>query len=198
MDSIQNIIRQQIESKRRGTLLFPVDFHSFGSREAVRASLSRLCKSGVITRVAQGVYCRPKTDKWNGEPILPSLEEIAKGIAKRDKARIVPTGDYALNVLGISTQMPVNVVFITDGPQRKVSIGQGRVIQFKHSEEMRMFAYHSSLMQMTVMAMREIGETNLTASQINVLKSNMKNVSEKEFNNDIQLAPVWVAKILKS
>lgn len=88
--------------------------------------------------------------------VPPSVEEIANTIAKRDKVRIAPVGAYVLNILGLSTQIPANVVFVTDGSQRRVSIGKGRGILFKHTSEMRTFAFSSKLMQMIVTAMREI------------------------------------------
>ena len=101
----------------------------------------RLCKDGDIIRVAQGIYFYPKIDTKCGSGVVPpSIEDIANGIAKRDKVRIVPTGAYVLNVLGLSKQVPANVVFFTDGSSCKVSVGEGNVILFKHTSEMRTFA----------------------------------------------------------
>ena len=128
--------------------------------------------------------------------IPPSIEEIAEGIAKRDKVRIVPTGAYALYQLGLSTQIPANVVFITDGSQRRVTIGKGRGILFKHTSEMRTFAYQSQLMALIVIALREIGETNVTGEQLDIIKQHIEKVSEQDFAHDIQLAPIWVRKAL--
>ena len=150
-----------------------------------------------MIRVAQGIYYYPKVDtKWGSGVIPPSIEEIANGIAKRDKVRIAPTGAYVLNQLGLSTQIPANVVFVTDGSQRRVSIGKGRGILFKHTSEMRIFAYRSHLMMLVVMALREIGEGNVTEQQMMVIKSHLANIPQEEFQKDIQLAPVWVRKIL--
>lgn len=73
--------------------------------------------------------------KWGSGIIPPSIEEIAEAIAKRDKVRIAPTGAYVLNKLGLSTQIPANVVFVTDGSGRRVSIGKGKGILFKHTSE---------------------------------------------------------------
>ncbi len=197
VQSVYNKIKKQIETSKRGNLFFPDDFAAIGSSDAVRSALVRLCRTDILIRVAQGIYYYPKVDtKWGSGVIPPSIEEIANGIAKRDKVRIAPTGAYVLNQLGLSTQIPANVVFVTDGSQRHVSIGKGRGILFKHTSEMRIFAYRSHLMMLVVMALREIGEGNVTEQQMMVIKSHLANIPQEEFQKDIQLAPVWVRKIL--
>ena len=143
-----------MESSDRGTLFFPDTFASTGSSDAVRSALVRLYENGILIHVAQGIYYYPKIDtKWGSGVIPPSIDEIAEGIAKRDKVRIATTGAFALYQLGLSTQIPANVVFITDGSPRRVTIGKGRGILFKHTSEMRTFAYQSQLMGLTVTAL---------------------------------------------
>ena len=120
-NSAYNEIKRKITSSKRGTLFFPDSFAQMASSDAIRSALVRLCKDGDIIRVAQGIYCYPKIDtKWGSGVVPPSIEDISNGIAKRDKVRIVPTGAYVLNVLGLSKQVPANVVFFTDGSSRKV------------------------------------------------------------------------------
>jgi hypothetical protein len=101
MQSIEYKIERSILSKPKGSLLMSGDFSSFGSAEAIRKALDRLSDKEVITRVAHGIYVRPKVSKLIGA-IIPSAEEVAMAIAKRDKIRILPTGDFALNALGLS------------------------------------------------------------------------------------------------
>lgn len=196
--SAYNEIKRKVTSSKRGTLFFPDLFAHTASSDAVRSALVRLCKDGDIIRVAQGIYCYPKIDKkWGGGVIPPSIEDIANGIAKRDKVRIAPTGAYVLNILGLSKQVPANIVFVTDGSSRKVSIGKGNGIQFKHTSEMRTFAYRSQLMFLIVTALREIGEDNITEQQMDIIKSHLEKVSADDFQKDILLAPVWVRKKLQ-
>ena len=198
MQSTYNEIKRRVTYSKRGTLFFPDRFASAGSSDAVRSALVRLCRDGALVRVAQGIYCYPQIDtKWGSGVIPPTIEEIANGIAQRDKVRIAPTGAYVLNLLGLSAQIPANAVFVTDGSQRRVSIGRGRGILFKHTSEMRTFAYTSKLMLLIVTALREIGEKNLTEHQLGIIKQHLKKVSPSEFDKDIRLAPIWVRKILK-
>lgn len=191
-------IRRKVMSSKRGALFFPDNFALTGTSDAVRSALVRLCRDGALMRVAQGIYCYPKIDtKWGSGVTPPSVEEIAYGIAKRDKVRIAPSGAYVLNQLGLSTQVPANVVFVTDGSPRKVSIGKGKGIQFKHTSEMRTFAYSSKLMLLIVTALREIGEDHVTEEQMGIIRQHLEKVPQKEFQKDILLAPVWVRKKLQ-
>jgi len=122
MYSIEYQILVRVKNKNRGTLLFPDDFIDLGSSEAIRLALHRLENKKIIIRVAQGIYVRPKISKYIGE-VLPSAEEVVAGIAKRDKIRLLPTGVYALNALGLSTQVPMKIVLLTDGSPREIKIG---------------------------------------------------------------------------
>lgn len=77
-------------------------------------------RNGLLYRFAKGIYYRPLYDKWDGTLREPSLDAIALKIAQRDNARIIPNGAYALNKLGLSTQVPANIIYITDGSARQV------------------------------------------------------------------------------
>ena len=194
---IENIIKKQ----RRGKIVFAGDFSSFGGSEAVFKALQRLQKSGLLMRVAHGIYYYPKINKnkyIDSKYLPPSIDEIAYGIAKRDKIRIVPTGAYALNTLGLSTQVPANAVFITDGAPRRITVGKGKGILLKHTSEARSLAYKSKLLMLIVSALREIGENKATTQQLEIIKSHLSNVSQKELDADIQLMPIWVRKVLLS
>ena len=173
----------------------------------VRISVLIICKFSnkwTCTRKkeVEGLSCGfedyyPKEDKEYGLGIIyPSVEDIAQAIAKRDKAKIVPMGAYALNRLGLSTQMHMNVVFLTNGAPRRIKIGNGRGILFKHSSSGKNFAYKSELMMLVVTAMRTIGENKITDEERNVLVEHAKNVNDNDFKHDIKLAPAWVRKIL--
>jgi hypothetical protein len=199
MESIACQIEKEIKRRSRGKLYFNSDFAAYGSPEAIKKTLQRLEKAKSLMRVAHGIYYYPKIEaKWGNAIIPPTIEEIAQGIAKRDKVRIIPTGVYSLNALGLSTQVPANIVFITDGAARRISIGKGKGILFKHSSETRIFAYKSKILMLIVSALREIGEDNCTETQLAIIKKHLQQVPKSEFNSDIQLAPLWVRKTLLS
>lgn len=192
--AMYNIVKQGTE----GTIYTPADFTIYGTPDAIRSGLSRLCRNGVLYRFAKGIYYIPLHDKWDGTLREPSLDAIALKIAQRDNARIIPTGIYALNKLGLSTQVPTNIVYITDGSARQIKFGENKSITFRHSNDLGNFAYQSKLMQLAVLSMREIGETEITEDQKSRIKDMItEHVSEQEFNHDIVFAPTWIKTILQ-
>jgi predicted transcriptional regulator of viral defense system len=201
MQSIENKIEKEIKKSKRGKIFFQDDFATFGTPGAIRLALSRIEKKGLLFRVAHGIYAYPRLNKieWiNEKYILPSIDEIAHAIAKRDKARIVPTASHALNALGLSTQVPANVVYITDGTQRRIKVGKGRGILFKHTSNARNLAYKSELLMLLVLALREIGEGKITPEQLEIIKSHFSKITKQEFEADIKLVPLWIRKFLLS
>lgn len=197
MESVVKQIETKIISRKRGIFVFPTDFASLGTPESITKSLQRLKNSGVLLRVAHGVYYYPKIDtKYGLGAIPPTILEIAYAIAGRDKARIYPTGAYAMHTLGFTTQVPANAVFITDGAPRHITIGKGKGILFKHSDEARNFAYKSKEFQLIVSALREIREENVTAEHLETIKGLLNTICKGKFNHDISLAPAWIRKIL--
>lgn len=187
-----------VEQAKEGTIFIPDDFTTCGTPDAVRSGLSRLCRNGKLCRFAKGIYYIPAYDKWDGTLREPSLDAIALKIAQRDNARVIPTGIYALNKLGLSTQVPTNIIYITDGSARQMKFGEGKSITFRHSNDLGNFAYQSRLMQLAVLAMREIGEKTITENQKEIIKKMItEHVSEQDFNHDIVLAPTWIKTILQ-
>ena len=128
---IEEQILNKIKKAKRGSLFFPEHFSDFGSARTVGKALFRLMESGELHRVATGIYVRPEKDKVLGI-VLPGIEEIAEAIRKRDKARIIPSGSYALYKLGLTTQVAMNVVYYTDSTARKIKVGK-QTITFKRA-----------------------------------------------------------------
>jgi hypothetical protein len=160
-----------------------------------------MVKEGLLIRVAFGIYYYPKLDsEFYGYVFknTPSIEEIACAIAKRDKCRIIPTASHALNMLGLSTQVPMNVVYITDGTPRRIKVGKGRGILFKHTSDLKRLSYKSQMLMLIVSALREIGEGRITKEEEKIIKKHFSTVSKKEFEIDIKLVPVWIRKLLLS
>ncbi|MCX6309025.1 MAG: DUF6088 family protein [Bacteroidia bacterium] len=194
MQSVESKVYGKILKSKRGTLLFPDDFHNFGTSEATRLALHRLEKNKAITRVAQGIYARPIISQHVGE-VLPSVEEVAKSIAKRDRIRIVPTGVYALNALGLSTQVPMKLVFLTDATPRTIKIGN-RTIKFKKTTPKNLLA-KGEISSLAIQALREIGINKITEDEEKKIIELLKKEKPKDLQHDIKLAPVWIQKIMQ-
>ena len=194
MTSIEDKILQHIEAFPKGELFLPSDFSELGSSEAVRLSLFRLEKEGVITRVAQGIYVRPRESSLIGK-LTPTAEEVAEAIAKRDKIRTTPTGSYALNALGLSTQVPMNIVLLTDGSPREIKVGK-RKIKFKKTTPKNLMA-KGKISRLVIQAFKEIGNGKVTAVEEQKILDVLKKENEKDLKHDIALAPVWIQKIMR-
>jgi len=192
--SIEDQILKHIESLPKGELLFPADFSEFGSSEAVRLSLFRLEKEGIITRVAQGIYVRPKESSLIGV-LIPSAEEVAEAIAKRDRIRTLPTGSYALNSLGLSTQVPVNIVLLTDGSPREIKVGK-RIIKFKKATPKNLLA-KGKISRLVIQALKEIGNGKVSEEEEKKIINLLKREEKGDLKHDIALAPVWIQKIMQ-
>ncbi|WP_195408468.1 DUF6088 family protein [Bacteroides congonensis] len=197
MASIEDNILTAIQVKGRGSIFFPSDFTSYGEVKAVGKSLERLTAKGDIVRLARGIYLYPEIDTVLGLGVLmPTIEQIAETIARRDKARIVPTGIYAMNKLGLSTQVPMNVVYLTDGAPRKVSLGNGRSIQFKYTTP-RNLAFTNPLAMLVTFALKEVGKDNVTEDIIKRIKSVLQKERKENILADEALMPAWIRNITR-
>ena len=148
----------------------------------------------MVTRISKGIYYVPKKDNILGN-LYPSAEEIGKAIAKRDKARIIPTGAFAQHLLGLSTQIPMNVVYLTDGSARKVKIGNQTIVFKKTSP--KNLSFESRLSSLLIQALKSKKENNVTETDKKILKEIIKKSNELEkIKKDIQIAPVWIRKIV--
>lgn len=196
MNSAAQKIENSIENLGRGRIFFADDFVSMGSAENIRQTLLRCAKSDKIVRVAKGIYCYPQIDEKLGLGILmPSYDQIANAIAERAHARIIPTGDYALNVLGLSTQVPMNCVYLTDGTPRKVEISGGRGIIFKKTTPKNL-AFKNRLAMLVTSALKSIKQENVTPEQIEHIEQLLRKEDKDSVLADLALMPIWIRKIV--
>ncbi|MDF7819277.1 DUF6088 family protein [Runella sp. MFBS21] len=194
MQSSEKQIEKSIKSRPKGTLVFPDDFTHYGSSEAVRKALDRLEDKKSLIRVAQGIYVRPKESKLIGV-VLPSAEEVAEAIAKRDKIRTVPSGAYALNALGLSTQVPMKIVLLTDGSPREIKVGK-RTIKFKKTTPKNLLA-KGKISRLVIQALKEIGNGKISELEEQKILKLLKTEKLADLKHDIALAPVWIQLIMK-
>lgn len=194
--SIENKILSVINRKIHGSILFASDFANAGERKAINKAFERIALSGKIIRLARGIYCKPKVDTEFGFGIMyPSVDDVAQAIAQRDKCRIVPTGDAALNKLGLSTQVPMNAVYFTDGTPRRIKIYNGRGILFKRVVPKRL-DFKSELIMLITFALQTLGQGNVSEEQLNRIKQLLSNEPKERIAEDIKLVPSWIRSII--
>lgn len=197
MIGVEDKISKTIKYRKRGSIFFSADFVSKGSLASVNKALSQLTKQGEILRLAPGIYCRPERDEVFGLGVIyPGLDEIATAIALRDGARIIPTGTYAQNRLGLSTQIPMNAVFLTDGSPRRIKVYNGKGILFKRAAP-KIFKFKSSLAMMLTLALKDIGENSLTPEQMVTVKRLILKEPKDTFTQDYPLMPDWIRSLIE-
>jgi len=195
MYSSEKQIETFLLSRRKGKIYFTSDFRHLIPEGAIRMALSRLVRNKTLIRLAQGIYYYPQNDRKTGITLLPSIENIAEALAKRDKARIVPTGAYAMNKLGLSTQVPMKIVFLTDNIPRKVKIGR-TWITFKKAST-KNFAYKSYVTMLASFALSEIGKDNVTSQDIATIAQTLLQEDKEKIKKDLPLTPAWIRKIIE-
>lgn len=194
-ESIESAILGVIKKAKRGTLYFTEDFLQFGAAKAISKALERLESKCEVTRIARGIYTRLDKDPILGE-IKPSTEAITNAIAKRDRARIVPTGTLALNALGLSTQVPMNTVYLTDGAARRINLGR-RSILFKKTAPKNLSAT-GKISGLCIQALKEIGKGNVTDKEKEIIIKHLKMEEQRKLEHDIPLAPEWIRAIMRA
>jgi len=187
---IENIVNKS----KQGKLFFVSDFLQYGNYDTVRKTLQRLVTKGILIRISKGIYYYPKIDEILGI-LYPTTEEIAKSIAKRDKAKIIPTGAYAQHLLGLSTQIPMNVVYLTDGSARKIEIGNQNIV-FKKTSPKNLY-FESKLSSLIIQSLKSLKEDNVNETIKHKLSDIIKQSGEIEkIKKDIKNAPIWIQKIM--
>jgi hypothetical protein len=193
-ESTTDKIAKIADLQPEGTLFFAEDFANLGSPENVRKALERLQKRKKLIRVAQGIYVRPKQNAYIGS-VLPSAEQVAAAIAKRDRARILPTGSAALNALGLSTQVPMKIILLTDGTARLIKVGN-RTIKFKKTTP-RNLTVKGAISSLVIQGLKAIGKDKLSESDEQKLLSLLRKEKYEDLLHDIRLAPMWIQQIMK-
>lgn len=193
MTTYSNIVKQRISKMEKGTVFFPSDLSDTGVRPSViQKTLERAAVADVIVRLGQGIYYVPKMDDKYGLGMLyPSYEVVAQRIAERDSCHIIPTGAYAANLLGLSTQVPMNLLYLTDGTSKSIKLKNGKVIKFKHTSPKRM-SYKNRTLMMLVLALEDIGKDNITEEQTNRVKTLLYNIPLEQVKEDLHLMPAWI------
>ena len=191
--SIEDKIRNQIKSDEAGALYFISDFAEHGNDVFISRVLSECVNDGLLLRIANGIYCKPIETRFG--PLFPSVKELVEAIARRDNAQILPTGETAQNQLGLSTQVPMNSVYLTTGSARKLVL-RGRTVTLKRSVP-RNFACKNDFMAALIQALKSIGKDNLTEEHISTIIGLLKeHLDDATYVDDLKTAPIWVRKML--
>ena len=184
---------RSIDDSKPHSIFFISDYADLGSAETIRKILHEATIAGILEKAGHGIYIKPKDSRFGKVPI--PLENIAREIADRDKCEILPTGSSAANLIGLSTQVPMNLSYITTGSTRTIKIGE-RKISFRHASP-KNFAAKGRTMPLLIQGIKEIGEENISGADYEAISRFIKKQQDPYLNEDLSLAPVWIQKIIK-
>lgn len=198
MESTHSYIDTSISRRKPGDLVFPTDFRGKGTEDAIKKALSRLAAQDKLKRLAHGIYFVPKIDPIFGA-VYPPAEEVAKMLAKKEKVRIKPAGAFALHKLGLTSQVPTRLVYITDGISRNLKVGK-TTIKFKATSNKKL-STKGKISSLLIQALEELDIDKLDRGTEIKIKELLRKEEPHILKHDLALAPArindYIVNLLK-
>ena len=188
-------ILSRIESMTKGEVFIISDFSDLADEATVRKALSRLEEDGKIRRIMRGVYENPQFNDFLGEYVKPHPDKIAKALARNYGWTVVPCGDTALNMLGLSTQVPAVWLYVSDGNYREYTCGNF-VIQFKRTtnKEISKISFKTALV---IQAIKALGKDKITGDVIEKIRSLTTDEEKEQMFVEAKYATAWIYDVIK-
>lgn len=195
MQSVNKKVIFRVYGRGRGWAFSANDFVEILSRSQIDFALSELCREGKIRRVCRGIYDYPKFSELLQQKLSPDFDQVAQAFARKFNWRIQPSGDAALNLLGLSTQVPGRLVYLSDGPNRHYDIGNF-TLEFKKSALKDVgFKYRES--GLVVQALKALGQERVDDAVIATLRKQLDEAVCKRVLKDTVTATGWVYEAIK-
>jgi hypothetical protein len=192
--SLDSFVLRRIRSRYAGRVFTASDFLDLGNRHAVDVALGRHARAGAIRKLARGLYDLPRRDSQLGL-LSPSVDSIAKALRGRDAVRLQPAGAYAANLLGLSDQVPMRVVFLTDGIARRVRVGNLQIILKRTTP--RNMATGGRISGLVIQGLRHVGRRRVDDRVLSTLRGRLTASDKRALLRDLRFAPVWIARIMR-
>lgn len=187
--TVINSVKKRIIQRGRGWCFTPKHFLDLESSTGVRTALSRLERERFIRRLTQGLYEYPRE-----HPILgilpPKIDEIAKAIAEKNGIKVQPAGAYAANLVGLSEQVPGRIIYLTNGPSKKISIGKQQ-IYFRTTTEKNMHPAGTKV-GLVIQAFRNMGKNHIDNIVRSKTRKFLAGTSKQEIIKNLKYAPQWI------
>ena len=193
MESINKKI-EDIMTSNTGEIFSINDFYGLGTKNTIKSVLYRLNEEDKITRLIDGLYTKPKYSEILKEYSYPDANALAEKIADKFSWTISPTGDTALNYTGLSTQVPNEYIYISDGPYRQYDYRNKKIL-FKHTSNRNITSYSKEL-SILVQAIRALGKDGIGEEELKKLAVFAQNIKE-DLKHDTLKLPFWIQEILE-
>jgi hypothetical protein len=195
MQTMRDQIVERIDNLGRGKAFSAKDFLDIASRTTIDVRLASLTNDGKIRRIRRGLYDLPKINEALGGKLSPDIDEAARAIARRQRWKIVPEGAWAANLLGLSTQVPSKITYLTDGPNNEVPIGR-RSIHFKHARPKAMAGLEGKF-ALVVQALRYLGKEGVGPREIETLRASLSLAEKRKLIKDARFGVDWIYEVAK-
>ena len=193
--TILSEIKKEIQNSKIGTVFVPIDFVLLTDKKTASVSLSRLEKEKIVLKIMRGVYYKAEYNEFLEEYVAPEPDAVAHAIARNYGWTIVPFGDTALNILGLSTQVPAAWVYMSDGTYKEYSYNQ-TTIRFKKTsnKEISKLSYKTALV---VQALKTLGKDNVKDTIITKLKNTLTDKEKETLLIEAKAVTSWIYEYLK-
>ena len=193
--AILSQIKNDIQSAKVGTVFVPIDFVLLTDRKTASVCLTRLETEKIVSKIMRGVYYKPEYNDFLGEYVAPEPDAVAHALARNFGWTIVPCGDTALNLLGLSTQIPVAWVYVSDGTYKEYTYEQ-TTIKFKRTtnKEISKLSYKTALV---VQALKALGKDNVDVTVLTKLKNNLTDNEKQALLTEAKAVTSWIYEYIK-
>jgi hypothetical protein len=193
---LRSRIERRLKREGRGWVFSRKDLRDIAASGPAGVILSRLVHRGIIRRIGRGLYEYPQESRLLKTALPPNLERAAQAIARRHRWTIAPDGALAANLLGLSTQVPAKIIYLSDGPSRKVTVGTQTIV-FRNAspKDLRMDHYSSRLI---AQALRFLGKANVGERELLHLKKRLLARDKARFLKDARYATEWILEVAET
>ena len=195
MNSSTSEIKKHLSQAKEGYLFSINEMLNYASYDTAKKVLQRMEKNGDIVRVIDGIYSKPKFSKLLNKNVPSSIPDVANKIAEKFAWNIIPSGDVALNMLHLSTQVPACYEYLSNGPYREYEI-YGMKLKFKHTTN-RLLGGMSSKSALVIQAIKSLGEENITADVLQTLKEVLSEEDKMALLDECKRVPAWIYEYIK-
>lgn len=178
-----------------GWVFSPSDMAGRFSRQQADNLLSELVSQGKIRRLARGLYDYPRYSELLKRELGPDIDQAAAAYARKFNWRIEASGETALNLLGLSTQVPAAYFYLSDGPNRRYEV-MGVALEFKKTALKDIgFKYRES--SLIVQALKALGKEHITVDVINKIRAQIDASKYNKILKDTRSTTSWIYEIIK-
>lgn len=191
----QELISDKIDKMTYGTIISANDFKQIAKNKTINKILARIEEKGKIKKIIQGIYYKPEYSKILNEYSEPQMDKLAYALAKKNNWKIAPSGNTALNILHLSTQVTNALYYVSSGPYKEYDIN-GIKIYFKRVKQREILNLHD-ITVLVIQAIKTLGKDSVTDKKIDILKNELSKEDKKIILKESEKTTSWIYEVIK-